>query len=463
MSTCPARLASLLKIAPGERPAGRGRAAGFLLAAGLAIGLAGGCTGDAPGPLGADLPQQPGFDTLLVPLTLDSVETYRRIAVVDTVHPLRRAQVLYVGRQGSEQSSILVRYDFSVFREAGWDTVDFTLANIKSVKLRLYGLKYYVSLPLPDGTTGAIRKRLVVNTLADTLDQSLYPGPEPAVGARLCSAEEWSGGEIILPLARSAFLSWVADGRHTGLKIAEGDSVGSQAGIIGYASKELALPASLLAPLDSATTVGPTLAIEFNDPARIVILSPIADISTFSALDPLPDTAADGLVVRCHLRSDPLVGFSLAGLPPGAVVNRAVLTVTLDSARSYGPAEAIVCCEALASSFPPDSTSFLLGNLPSRLKAAAGVLGVETYAKRRLRLDLTSTVQRWSNGVYGEPLLFALLPAEDFLTAYNSNTWAPDVFWQRFWFYGTAAADPNDRPRLLINYTPRPGTAGRQM
>ena len=91
------------------------------------------------------------------------------------------------------------------------------------------------------------------------------------------------------------------------------------------------------------------------------------------------------------------------------------------------------------------------------------MVGIETYAKRRVRFDLTSTVQRWANGVYGEPLLFALLPAEDFLTAYNSNSWAPDVFWQRFRFYGTAAADTNDRPRLLIHYTPRPGTAGRQL
>jgi hypothetical protein len=169
------------------------------------------------------------------------------------------------------------------------------------------------------------------------------------------------------------------------------------------------------------------------------------------------------LVVRSHLRSNPLLGFSLDGLPEGAVVNRAELMVTLDSTRSYGPAEAIVCCETPVSSFPPESDSYLLDDLPIRLKAAAGVMGIETAAKRRVRFDLTSTVQRWANGVYGEPLLFALLPAENFLSAYNSNSWAPDVFWQRFWFYGTVAADPTDRPRLLIHYTPRPGTAGRQL
>ena len=451
-------------VTKGDPPAGRGRLAGILLAAGLAIGLAGGCTGDAPGPLGADLPQGPGFDTLLVPLTIDSLETYRRFAVVDTVHdPLSRQQVLYVGRQGSERSSILVRYDFSVFQGSEWDTVDFTVDNIQSVKLRLQGLKYYGDLLLPSGEVGALLKRLVVNALVDTLDPSLYPGPEPAVGARLSSVEEGSGQEIILPLPRSAFLAWAAAGRHTGLRITEGDSVGSQAGIVGYASKELTLPASLLAPLDSGTIVGPNLLIEFREPAQIVRLSPIADVSTLSAIDPLPDSPADGLVVRSHLRSNPLLGFSLDDLPEGAVVNRAVLMVTLDSTRSYGPAEAIVCCETPASSFPSDRVSYLLGDLPSRLTAAAGVVGIETNAKRRVRFDLTSTVQRWANGVYGEPLLFALLPAEDFLTAYNSNSWAPDVFWQRFRFYGTAAADTNDRPRLLIHSTPRPGTAGRQL
>ncbi len=191
---------------------------------------------------------------------------------------------------------------------------------------------------------------------------------------------------------------------------------------MGYASKELTLPASLLAPLDSGTIVGPNLLIEFKEPAQIARLSPIVDVSTFSAVDPLPDSPADGLVVRSHLRSDPLLGFSLDGLPTGVVINRAVLTVTLDSTRSYGPAEAIVCCETPASNFPPDSVSYLLDDLPSRLTAAAGVVGIETYAKRRVRFDLTSTVQRWANGVYGEPLLFALLPAEDFLTAYNSNS-----------------------------------------
>jgi hypothetical protein len=356
-----------------------------------------------------------------------------------------------------------VRYDFSVFQGSEWDTVDFTIDNIRSVKLRLQGLKYYVSLPLPNGEVGALLKRFVVNELVDPLDPSLYPGPEPAVGAQLCSVEDGSGQEIILPLPRADFLAWVVAGSHTGLRISEGDSAGSQAGIVGYASKEMTLPASLLAPLDSGTVVGPNLLIEFREPAQIVRLSPIVDVSTFSAVDPLPDSPADGLVVRSHLRSNPLLGFSLDGLPEGAVVNRAVLMVTLDSTRSYGPAEAIVCCETPASSFPPDSVAYLLDDLPSRLRAAAGVVGIETNAKRRVRFDLTSTVQRWANGVYGEPLLFALLPAENFLSAYNSNSWAPDVFWQRFRFYGTAAADTNDRPRLLIHYTPRPGTAGRQL
>jgi hypothetical protein len=447
----------------GDRPTGFGRGAALLLAAGLALALAGGCTGDAPGPLGGELPQEPGFDTLLVPLTIDSLETCRRFAVVDTVHPFPRHQVLYVGKQGGERSSILVRYDFSVFQGSEWDTVDFTIDNIRSVKLRLQGLKYYVSLPLPNGEVGALLKRFVVNELVDPLDPSLYPGPEPAVGAQLCSVEDGSGQEIILPLPRADFLAWVVAGSHTGLRISEGDSAGSQAGIVGYASKEMTLPASLLAPLDSGTVVGPNLLIEFREPAQIVRLSPIVDVSTFSAVDPLPDSPADGLVVRSHLRSNPLLGFSLDGLPEGAVVNRAVLMVTLDSTRSYGPAEAIVCCETPASSFPPDSVAYLLDDLPSRLRAAAGVVGIETNAKRRVRFDLTSTVQRWANGVYGEPLLFALLPAENFLSAYNSNSWAPDVFWQRFRFYGTAAADTNDRPRLLIHYTPRPGTAGRQL
>ncbi len=150
VSTCPARKASLSMAMNGDRPTGCGRVAALLLAAGLALGLAGGCTGDAPGPLGADLPQVPGFDTLLVPLTIDSLETCRRFAVVDTVHPFPRQQVLYVGKQGSERSSILVRYDFSVFQEAGWDTVDFTIDNIRSVKLRLQGLKYYVVPAAPE-------------------------------------------------------------------------------------------------------------------------------------------------------------------------------------------------------------------------------------------------------------------------------------------------------------------------
>jgi len=463
VSTCPVRIASSLSKVRGGPPAGRGRLAGLLLAAGLAIGLAGGCTGDAPGPLGADLPQGPGFDTLLVPLTIDSLESYRRIAVVDTAHPFARQQVLYLGRQGSERSSILVRYDLSVFQGAEWDTVDFTLDNIRSVRLYLQGLEYYSNLALASGDTGALVKRIVVSALVDTLDQALYPGPEPAVGGRLCSLQEGSGQEILLPLPRATFLAWVAAGGHTGMMISEGDSIGSQAGIVGYASKELALPASLLAPLDSGTVVGPDLLVEFRDPARTVVLSPLADVSTFSAIDPLPDTPADGLVVRSHLRSDPLLGFSLAGLPAGAVVNRAILTVTLDSTRSYGPSEAIVCCEARASSFPVGTDSYLLTDLPSLLTAAAGVTGVETNAKRRVRFDITSTVQRWSNGVYGEPLLFALLPAEDFLSAYNTNNWAPDVFWQRFWFYGTAAADTTDRPWLQVYYTPRPGTAGRLM
>ncbi len=442
----------------GKRLAGRRRAATLGLAA-LAAGLLAGCTADPAGPLGLALPLGTGFDTLLVPLVLDTLDSFAHVAVTDPDVPFTQNQVLYLGRQGTERSAILARYDFDTFRDAAWDTVSFTLENIRSVQLRLLMLNYYRDL-LPTAPTKGLIKRYEIWALADTLAPQAYPGPEPVLTTRLASVERAGGESLEIPIPRAHFLSWVAAGTHTGLMVAEGDSLGSEAGLLGFASRELTVY-STLGTLDSATTVGPTLRVEFVSPDTSVVLRPRDDVCTLSPLVSPPDDPADGFVLQTHRRDYPTLSFSLSDLPAGAVVNRALIILTSDSTRSYGPSLNVVCGEAGISQVPGAGGTLTVDELAERVEGVTTIYGVEPTSARRLQFDVTARLQRWINDPSEEPRRWVFMAGEDFLFVTDPETTDPDFYLARLWLWGTQAPNPEDRPRMQIYYTPR-ATAGKE-
>lgn len=423
-------------------------AAARWLALGLALAAAGGgCTSDPAGPVGADLPTGPGFEALLVPLRADTAAAWGRVEVTEAARPFTREEVLYLGRRGGEESSILARYDFSAPVDTLPAGLDVSVGNIVAVRLRLYGLKFYEGAPF--------RKSYEVWNLAAPLDTLAYPGPEPERAGRVAGLET-TGWQVALPVPPSVFVAWYQAVTPNGIVITEGAALpGQEPAIVGFASKENVHPASTLPDsLREGTVLGPIIQVEFADPPNTFIRwRPTADLSTLS-LRPLPNTPAGGMAVRTHRRSYPFLSFSLASLPAGAFIHRAELIVTKDTLQSYGPPESIVCCELPLSAVPDSVNSLELGDLAARAKVIAGFTSVRPDTlPARLNFNVTATLQRWVNGVFTEPVGFLLCAGEDFTKSYDTAIVDPEYYLSRFQFFGAAAADSLDRPYLKVRYS----------
>ncbi len=434
---------------------GDARAATLAAGASLALALAvlGGCSGEGANPLGSGLEPGPRFDTLLVLLRSDSLVAGGQIEINDPTVVYDRHEVLYCGRQGSERSTFLARFDFSSFADPFWDDVDFSEANLVSVRLRLFMLKAYIQQRKT--------KRYEVFQLAAPLDAARYPGPEPDVlPLPLTSEVEEASAAIRLDLPKAIFLQWAQAGVHNGIMVAEGAAVGdTNAGVMGFASRDFKVSNAGLLELESAQTVlGPIMTVEFVQPDTIVVLQPFEDVSTLSSLAPLPAAPAEGLVVRTHLRSYPFFSFALDSLPGGALIHRATLMLHADPARGFGPSESVVCSEWPSSALPAPGEALVLARLGERARVVDGRLGVVPDRPFRFLFNVTSTLQRHANGIFppDDPVRFILTAGEDFTGRYDAAAVDPEFFLGRLHLWGTAAAD-SLRPRLLITFTPRPG------
>lgn len=420
----------------------------------VALGL--GCAGDDPGVLGSGLPIDLSFDTLLVPLASSTLDAAGHLAVKDPNVPFDKHEVLYVGRRGTERSALLARYDLSVFTGPVWEGVAFTVDNIRSVRLRFFMLKYYKSLRLT--------KNYEVWELASSLDPTIYPAEEPLLQPPMLAVEEEPASAAIrIDLPKQKFIDWWQAGQHNGLLVREGAAIGdTNAGFVGFASRDFKVVHAGELELEQAETVlGPLLIVEFASPDTVVVLQPIDDVSTMRPLDP-PPAVADGLLLRTHERTYPYCAFSLSGLPPDVLINRATLVLTCDSLLSYGPSTSVVCSEILAGEIAALGDTALVGNLGAAAEVITGILSVEPARARRLGFNVTSTVQRHVNGLFpvDDPVRFLFTAGEDFTGAYDTSDIDPDFFLSRLRFWG-AAADDTLRPRLQIIYTPAPGLAGR--
>ena len=75
----------------------------------------------------------------------------------------------------------------------------------------------------------------------------------------------------------------------------------------------------------------------------------------------------------------------------------------------------------------------------------------EHKSEHELRLNVTSSVQRFVNGAYEGDRGFVICAGEYFFPGFNSNP-DPDFWFTKWIFFGTDA-DADLRPRLEISYT----------
>lgn len=447
----------------------------------LALALGEGCTSDDPNGVGTGL-SPVGMDSVLVPVTLTNLSHYGALNVTNTQVPLDEREVLYLGSDGNDASSIVVTYDFSTLPNAEWTEDLLAAGNIINVRLRMYLLTWYNrnhgantdTTNLPNRYWPGARKIYRVFRLAAPVDTLSFPGAEPAfagvsVDSFVATRYEdlYPKNDLIeIPIYVDKAAEWLAErGRISFLIREEVDPiVGTDPGLLGFASKEMVHGGSTLADIYAGNSIGPTLLINTTRvpdiagvPDPDLVIRPVADVSTWHALEEPPATPATGILFRTHMRSYPVLGFDLSDtdlVPRNVRINRAELTLVTDTTRVSGPAQVLVASEIEPDVVPPGVAVVALADLEPATFVVGGRSGLnpEDAASDIIAINVTSSVQRFLNGAYAGSRVFLLTEGESFFTGWRANP-SPDFWFRRRWFYGTDDADPAHRPRLKIVYS----------
>jgi hypothetical protein len=423
--------------------------AGLLGGAGL---LTGGCTSERSNIVGAGLPQT-RFDSLLVPVRVEQLAGHGNVSVTDPNLPYADYQLLYFGRQGTEESSILAHYDFAAFADTFSQAVVDT-ANIKSFRLFLYLISFYQNELAADSTK--ISKYYEILEVTEPFTSEQFPGPSPAVDPNRLNPDlvlADANAILFFYLNKQKFVDWYEDpASHQGLLVREADIPGNDPGLLGFAATGFGFAGSLIDPDLAGTLVGPALNVEFRDPPNTFArLLPTVDLSTLERLDPIPPDFTESFTLRTHLRSYPYLAFDIDLLPPAVFIERAVLGVVNDTTRSYGPLQSIVVSEIGAdfASVPEDTVT--LDELQAAADRVTGRTNIDPVTETRLEFNVTSTVQRAINGAFAGPARLLLTGGESFFPAEDLGP-NPDFYLMRYVFHGTGAAD-SLRPYLKIVYS----------
>lgn len=437
---------------------------------------AGGCSSESPNPVGAG-DGETAIDTALTALSIVQMEEFGVLAVSDPDAPLDENEVLYFGRSDTEESSILVNYDFSVLDhpDSAYLLPYLTADNIRFVDIKLVMLEWYGPwrggvAPDDEDTTyvppdvklwpGA-DKFYDVHQLMAPFDTLAYPGPEPAFEAGSISQldnEAQPGPIVNISCVTAPVIQWIGNREQVGIIIREGN--GSDPGVLGLASRDMRHGGSTLPLQDAAVTLGAALIVGLNqvpdswDAGRQdMVFAPVADVSTWHVLEDPSTDPTQAITVRTHLRSYPVVRFDLSALPQDIRVNRANLVVVNDTSRSEGHRTVLTCSEVPEGFAPPGETTILLDDIEPEIYFlfGSGSWEPEHLYEHELRFNVTSSLQRYVNEAYEGERAFLLAAGEYFFPGYNSDP-DPD-FWFTKWVFFGASADSALRPRLEVSYT----------
>lgn len=418
--------------------------------------LLSGCTSDLPSEVGTGLVDSE-IDMVLEPLVLEDINIYTAKNVSENDLPLFEQEVLYLGSQQGNSSSILLNYDFAdvytdSFPESAW-----TFDNIVSVKLRILMLEYYGHLRPGEGDSEpnkVLAKYYQVFELDNEFVPSDFPGPVPAHGfTNLNINYDLDDAEYLeIDLAEDFFLSWVDAGITQGLVVSEGPE--SVQGLVGYSSREMAHPASSLIDYDTGTLVAPVLMVKFAHNDSTFFIEPWADTSTFHEISQAPADVSDGLMMRTCLRSYPMLRFDFSSLPANAMINRAVLTVSNDTTSSFGNLQSLVVSEISTDYIGVPGDTMPLADLEGAVYQISGMVNLDPILNEHLEFNVTTAVQRIVNEVYEGDRAFVMTAGEDFFPSYDIDSLDPDFFFTQFSFFGTSPDVPDSlRPKLKISYT----------
>ncbi len=415
-----------------------------------------GCTSDLPSDVGTGLVDAE-IDVVLEPLILDDVEIYKDKNVSEADRLVHEQEVLYLGTQQGNSSSILLNYDFGNIYSLAFPESVWTAENITSVKLRLLMLEYYGHLRPGEGDTGpdkVLAKYYDVHELDNEFYPAGYPGPVPPHGdVNLNIDYQLDDSEYLeITLSEPFFMSWVEAGITQGLVVSEGD--GSVQGFTGFASREMLHPASSLIDYHEETLVAPVLMVHFAHNDSTCFIQPWSDTSTFDEISEAPTDVADGMMLRTCLRTYPMLRFDFSALPANAFINRAVLSVTNDTTRSFGNLQSMVISEIDTRYVGTPGDTMPLLDLEGAVYQISGMVNLDPILNQYLEFNVTTAVQRVVNDVYEGERAFIMTAGEDFFPSYDFDSVDPDFYYTQFSFFGNSDAVPDSlRPKLKISYT----------
>lgn len=426
------------------------------LAVVLALFLLGGCTSDAPDNRGMGLVETT-FEIELEPIEISNTTMYSAMDVSDADVPLDQQEVLYMGSQGGNSSSILVNFNFDdLYTEEIPDTM-FTAEHITSVNMRLLVLKDYHSIGAISDTNSAdkgLAKDFLVFQLEAPFDSTAFPGPEPAYYPNAWDVstdpDPGNGDEISIQIYEAEFLLLLQEGGLQGFIITEGNA--TEEGLVGYSSRDLTHGGTALNPVHENTTLGVVLQISFDTNAVMAVES-VADISTFHEVSDIPSDPGDGFFVRSVLRSYPALMFDYSSLPENVFVNRAVLQVVNDPTVSFGHVDGVIISEMDPTYFGDPFKSLDLEELDEQTTSFGGMgnLGLDPVTDTYFQFNVTTSIQRVVNEAYDGDRGFIFTGPESFHTNYPALN--PDIYFFEYHFHGTNDPDPDLRPKLKITYS----------
>lgn len=458
----------------GRRPlAGVALAVAGLWTAGLLIG---GCTSDPTNLVGAGLIDN-RIDSTLVSVEVTTIEAFSGIRVDNATIPLTEQETLYLGTETDTRAAFLVNFDFGAIDSEQFPPELFVPDSIATVKLSLVKLLPYKATTTTtdindDGDTittivptgQPLELIYQVNELLepfDPLQYEDYPASLPAFDPLSAIAETTpvAGTEPSFNLILDDFLRWVQAGTKVGFLVRLSGQ--SDPGLVGFASGELTT-FSEIPDLAVGSVVGPQIKVNFEDRELNLQIPPADDTSVFSEVDPVATTlvaADDGFTLRTGLRSYPALRFDLGALPPNALINRAVLSVTNDTSTSYGPEFSVLVSEIVADVMDEADLQMPVTTVLDSAKVYPLTYRSNLRAEVdfEIEFDITTGIRRAVNRVNETERGLLLSGVEDKSIFPFGNLppdlTEPDFYYRQLNFLGLADADPAHRPRLKIWYS----------
>jgi len=379
------------------------------------IGLLG-CEDD-PASIGKDLLPDDDFIQIKEINSLDSNFVQSSKSFLDSTY-LGSAQRLFIGKKGNTESSILLRFNI--------DLPDTIKAQVAADSINILSTRIYAKIDyLLGGTESDINFTVhEISSIWTPLGFNKDSLPALQYSAiDLSSSFEKTDSSISFVFDKGIVNNWLKLSSDSKADDVEGIYLKPTPATDGFMS---------FAGLSNIAEIGEYLTLEviyekLNSYTDTLNLIPTADLHVIVADEPDPNS--EHLVVQGGVSIKSTLIFNLDDLPKTAIINRAILELTLDeNASLYNDIDTTSMFIQLLS----DSSSY-------KVRTDYSLVALSKATNNKYKAELNRYVQAWMNLIDNQGMIFWMNGEQNSLS--------------KFAFIGSKAADPTLRPKLTITYT----------